>query len=547
MKKILVLSILTLAYGDLRAASHTRTVLVFPFTNLSARSDLGWISESFAVGLSSRLAGPERYVLGRRERDAAYDQLGLPGGVPLTLASMYKVAEGLGAEWAVLGSFNMEGDRLIARAGLLDVPGMKLWSPIEVSGDLADLLDLQTDLAWRLLSTRDPDFTTGKEEDFRRQFPEIHLDAFENYVRGILATDASSRVRFLAEADRRDPKDHRAAFELGRFYFDGKDYSKAAGWLRKLEPAESNYLESVFLLGVSEYFLGNDSAAERDFAELSKQIPLSEVYNNLGVIQFHRGRPREALASFDRALTGDPANPVVQFNRAACLGSLERYEEAVKVLDEYLRVEGDDAEAHTLLAAVLGRLGDSVGKRQEIHWLVEHEGSSLEQAEVLANTFLPQPRLKKNYSGRAFGLLALTLRNQMEQTLSHEPPAQHAQAHRVRGRTFLADDRLPEAERELAEAVALEPQSSEGHLLLAQAYEAEGKHREAAAELEASLKLKDTAAAHLWLGRIYLAANRLEAARIEGQAALEREPGSADCGRLMEQIRERAGASKGQP
>jgi len=547
MKKILVLSILTLVHGDLRAASHTRTVLVFPFTNLSARSDLGWISESFAVGLSLRLAGPDRYVLGRRERDAAYDQLGLPEGVPLTLASMYKVAEGLGAEWAVLGSFKMEGDRLIARAGLLDVPGLKLWSAIEVTGELADLLDLQTDLAWRLLSTRDPDFTTGKEEDFRRQFPEIYLDAFENYVRGILATDASSRVRYLTEADRRDPQDHRAAFELGRFYFDEKDYSKAAGWLHKVEPAEANYLESVFLLGVSEYFLGNDSAAERHFAELSKQIPLNEVYNNLGVIEFHRGRPAEALASFDRALAGDPADPVVQFNRAACLGSLERYEEAVKVLDEYLRVEGEDAEAHTLLAAVLGRLGDSVGKRQEIHWLVEHEESSSEQAEVLANTFLPQPRLKKNYGGRAFGLLALTLRNQLELTLAHELPAQHAQAHRVRGRTFLADDRLPEAERELAEAVALEPQSSEGHLLLAQAYEGEGRHREAAAELEASLKLNDTAAAHLWLARIYLATNRLEEARIQGQAALEREPASADVGRLMEQIRERAGASKGPP
>lgn len=547
MKKTLALLILTLGACDLPAATHTRTILVFPFANQTGRSDLGWISESFSVTLSSRLVGPDRYVLSRRERLAAYDHSGLTEGVTLTLASLYKVAEMLGAEWAVLGSFDIQGSQLVARAQLLDVPRLKLWPPIEATGELQDLVELQSDLAWRLLARHDPEFVTGQADDFRKQFPEIHLDAFENYVRGILAVDSDSRVRFLTEADRRDPHDHGAALELGQFYFDQKDYEKAAGWLRKLEATDPNYLESVFLLGVSEYFLGHDSAAETDFAKISTQIPLNEVYNNLGVMQFRHERYAEALASFDRASNGDPTDTIFQFNRALSLWSLKQYEVAVQVLDDFLRMESDDAEAHAALAAVLGKLGDSAGRRQEVAWMAEHEGLSSMQAEDLVNGFSPQPRLKKNYDGRAFGLLALTVRNGLERKLALEPPAEHAQAHLLLGDKYLQQDRLPEAERELSEAVSLVPQSSEAHLLLAQAYEGLGKHGEAVAELKASLKLKDTANAHVWLGRVYLAMNRLLEARLEVQAALDREPGSADAERLMEKIRERSGVVKGTP
>ena len=121
MKRNLTLLVLLLSAGELWGAHGTRTILVFPFENLSSRSDLGWMSESFAEILSSRLAGPRRYVLGRDERNAAFSRQGLPLGTPVTLASEYKVAETLGLDWALLGSFKVEGDRLTARARLLDL------------------------------------------------------------------------------------------------------------------------------------------------------------------------------------------------------------------------------------------------------------------------------------------------------------------------------------------------------------------------------------------------------------------------------------------
>ena len=67
------------------------------------------------------------------------------------------------------------------------------------------------------------------------------------------------------------------------------------------------------------------------------------------------------------------------------------------------------------------------------------------------------PRLKKNYDGRAFRLLELTLHNAMEEHLANATPQQRIDAHLAQGKKFLAEDRYGEAERELAEVVSLSP------------------------------------------------------------------------------------------
>ena len=92
---------------QLRGSSEVRSILVFPFENLSPRADLNWISESFAQVLSSRLPQQDNYVLDRDERNAAYAQLGMPTDAPLTLASQFKVAQTLGVDWAIVGNFNV--------------------------------------------------------------------------------------------------------------------------------------------------------------------------------------------------------------------------------------------------------------------------------------------------------------------------------------------------------------------------------------------------------------------------------------------------------
>ena len=527
--------LLALAPG-LCGASATRTILVFPFENQSPRPDLDWLSVGFAEIISSRLADPTRYVLGREERNAAYEELGAPPDGALTLASQYKVAETLGVDWAVVGSFTVEGNQLTARARLLDMRHMKLRPVLEAMGEMAEVVDLQTRLAWRMLATEDPGFTTGKEEDFASRFRDIRLDAFENYIRGILAADDQARVHFLESADRLDPADHGAAFEIGRDYFDQKDYANSAKWLRKLAEPDPDYLESLFLLAVDEFFLGHEAEAEKGFESLEKQIPLGEVSNNLGVMQARSKHYGDALASFERAYQSDPKDPDFSFNLGACLWYLTRYEEGAKYLEESLRENDDNPSAHALLAAALAKVGDADGEGRERQWLKEHEGDSAAQ---VAEDALPWTRIKKHYDGRAFRLLSLTVRNALEETLASDPPAQHGGVHYARGEKFLAASRLPEAERELAETVSLLPQDADAHLALGQVYELQGRHQDAVSELETSLKLKDTAPAHLWLARVYLSLNQFERAQDQGQIALSMDPENRYARNLVERIRER--------
>jgi len=533
MKRILSILLLMLAACELQAVPSPRTLLVFPFENRSDRPNLNWISESFSETLTRCLAEPDRFVLSQRERDAAFEQLGIPAGTPVTLASVYKVAEILGVDWAVTGNFVVEGNRLTAQARLLDLRRLKLTNALETTGELADLVELQTRLAWRLLATQDPGFTVGKEEDFARLFPALRLDAYENLIRGILATEKGSRVRFLSEADRLDPADHRAALELGRFYFGEKDYENSARWLRKLAEKDASYPESQFLLGVDEFFLGHDAAAERAFEGLSRQIPLNEVWNNLGLMQARRGRFEAATASFERAYQGDPTDPIFCFNLAVCLLYRKKYPEAIRHLREALQLSADDPEVHAVLAEALGAAGGAKGKETESNRLSVREGNELQESGKDLVTHL---RLKKNYDGRAYRLLALAVRNALEDRLQDEPAARHAEVHLARGKEFLGAGRPREAERELAEAVSLLPQDSAAHLTLAEAYEAQGRHREAATELETSLKLNNTVAAHLMLARVYLLLDQPQAARDHSQAALSMDPNNHEAQALMNAI-----------
>ncbi|HUI44057.1 MAG TPA: tetratricopeptide repeat protein [Terriglobia bacterium] len=537
-----LLAVFLLASGLQAAPSETRTIVVVPFENESSNSDLGWISEAFAQVLSTRLAGPGRYVLDRDERTAAYEQLGIPPGTPLTLASAYKVAQTLGVDWAVVGNFRVTGEELTAGCQLLEVHNLKLTPRLETSGALADLIDIQTRLAWRLLAAHDPNFTAGAEDDFAKAFPTIRLDAYENYIRGILSADDETQLHFLNEADRLDPSNHNAAFALGRYYFEHKQYPDSAARLRKLTPADSHYLESLFLLGVDEYFIGEGNKSEAAFLELEKQVPLNEVANNLSVVEARRGDYQQALGGFNRAYQGDPLDPDYAFNAAVCLWRLKRYQEAANDLQSGLSQNQDDPEAHTLLAVVFTKVQNSEGLRRELKWLDAHGAG----ADPLQD-FTPELRLKKRYDGRAFGLLSVMLHNTMEARLAQENPEQHGETHLSLGKRLLAEGQFHEAERELDEATSLLPGNSEAHLVLGQVYEGEGRHDEAAREFKAALEIDNNAVTHMWLAHVYLSLNQTARALDEGRAALALQPGNAEAQRLMDDIRRRTAAGRSKP
>lgn len=404
MKRTLAALVLLVATARLCPA-ETRTVLVLPFENRSDRPDLYWISESFAETFSICLSAPGRYVISRQERNGAYEQLNLDPGRPLTLASAYKVGATLGADWAVTGDFNVEGELLTARARLLDAHRLRLAPALEATGGLADLVELQARLAWRLLATHDRNFIVGTEEDFRRRLPPIRLDAFERFIRGVLADDAATRVQHLSEAHRLNPADQRAAWELGRHYFVQMDYEDSASWLRKLNARDAHYWEALFLLGVAEFRVGREFAAEMALEALAEKAPLAEVWNNLGFVQARRGRFAEALESFERAFEANPTDADICFNLGAALWQLKRHDESVRFLKQARRLASEGEETTVLPAAVLDDLPDPADDAEE----------------QVARDLLAKLRLKANYNARALRLLGLSEENPWQVGLEPGP------------------------------------------------------------------------------------------------------------------------------
>lgn len=533
MRKVLGLFLIAVCVSSFSVAQQTRTIVVFPFENRSASSDLGWISEAFAEVLSTRLAGRDRFILGRKERNEAYQQLGVPPNTTLTLASEYKVAQILGVDWAIVGSFKVTGQQLTTEAQLLDLHRLRLSPPIQESGALSEIVKIQTELAWRILATYDKNFTIVTEQDFFNSFPTLRLDAFENYIRGILATDRDSKVQFLSAADRLNPADHRAAFALGDYYFSQKDYQDSDFWFSKLDRKDANYPTSLFLRGVDDFMLGENKDAESAFLALSEQIPLNEVWNNLGVLEARRADYEDALANFERAYAGDSSDPDYAYNLGVCYSDLKEYAEAAKYLERALQENENGLATHTMLAYALRQQGDSADSQEQLEWVAEHDGKSMAD---LNASILPQPQLKKTFNGAAYRLLAVAVHNSLESELEKLPPEEHGKVHLARGEQFIKKEMFPEAIHELTEAVSLLPANVEAHLSLGQAYELNGEHQKALAQFQTSLELDNNAVTHLWMAHAYLSLHQTSEALSQCHEALSLDPSNADANRLIDSI-----------
>ena len=535
-------------------AAPPRIILVFPLENTSGDPSVGWMSEGIAELMGSRLASPDRIVLQRDERNEVYEQLGLLPGSPLTLASEYKVARHLGATTAVVGHFTVFNGQLTTRAQWLDVSRLKLSRPFVVTGKLTELDALETRLAWELLRSHDEEAAAITEEEFSNRFPPVRLGAFESYIRGILSTDAKSRVRFLREADRLNPGDHRAAFALGRHYFEQEAYADSARWLRILNSGDRDYLEALFLLGIDEYSLGNQATADVALSKLAGMVPLGSVLNNLGAVEYAAGHYDKALADFKQAFQKDPADSDYAFNLGMAFWRLKKYDQAGSYVRRVLASEPDDLEAHVLLAQVSGELGDTATHQAQMAWVSAHEKDPADDppGDNKSDPSVPDlsPRIKQEYDGKAFDLFSLDAASAADRSLAGQPEQvvrNEGERHLKQGLKLLAAGRLPEAEGELAQAVLLLPGSSEAHQTLGQTYEREGKHTLAAAELAASLKEKDSFDAHLWLAKAYVSLDHPGPALKQIQAAQQLEPASAEAKNLARQVRARLSVDRDEP
>jgi Tfp pilus assembly protein PilF/TolB-like protein len=531
-----VVFLLTLgAVAQTRAASSSaRTLLVLPFENTSKAPGLEWIAESFPEVLGNRLASPRLYIVSHDDRNYAFDRAGIPNNVHLTRASLYRIAEQMDADFVVLGAYTFDGQTFTARAQLLDMKALRL-SPEQVeSGGLVKLIDIQTALAWDLLRLVDPNLLPSRNQ-FIASAGAIRLDAFENYVRGVVATSRPVKIKHFREAIRLSPDYTLAILQLARTYFDGRDYEQAASWFARIPHSDPVAREASFYLGLSAYYMGDFAKSEDAFTFVASRMPLTEVYNNLGVVSGRRGKHAD-IDYFQKAVKADPSDPDYHFNLGVALYRAGDLAGASRQLRDALALRPTDSEAKSLLdslvAGGVARVSDPSAS------------AVTRAADASPRPKIPLPRIKRNYDETSFQQLALEIQNAAEARLARTDPHTHAEFHVTRGREFLAKGFKAEAERDFREAIQLDPTSAAAHVGLARAIE-DINDGSARAEAQTALRLEPISTeAMLVLARLDLKSNQTQSAQQNVDRALALEPNNTAALALKRTITDRLGAKQ---
>lgn len=508
---------------------------VIPFENVSGDPNLEWVSESFAEGLTDRLAGNGLDLISRGERLAALNRLGLPSSSPLTRASLVRLGEELGAGWLVMGRFDVQENRLSVWAQFLDLRRLSLSKRLKQKGSFPQLPDVQAALAWQILRALDPAFPYSRKSFMQRvQSPPVN--ALENYLRGLRAPSRELQVRYFLQAARLAPTFSPPALRLGKLYFEDEDYSTAALWLEKVPAEHKVGAEAQFYLSLSYFFNGDAARAADTIRPLTEQLPVKEVWNNLGVFASQAGTP-DAADYFLRALREDSTDPDVHFNLGLHYLRRRQWTAAVRAFDRCLDLNPEDTEARLVTARVLSGLGRS-DQAQRVREEAVGDTPALAVGLDLGVQQAGLDRLKQELGA---ALARRRLRTRAE-SFNGSTRAQHVTVHLERGKDFLARKQLESARYELTQVVYLEPNSYEGHFYLADVYRQQGYIAEAISELKAVLWIQDTLPARLRLAELYLKRDRVEEAREHVQAALALDPGSREARALADRLN-LAGAS----
>jgi len=503
-----------------------QSVFILPFENRSNAPGLEWISESFPELLEERLASPGIYVLTREDRLRACDRMGIPAAVHPSRATVYRIAEQMDADVIVLGHYSFDGRNFTATAQMLDMHRERLSSEIVESGSLLQLIDVQTALAWDLIRLLRPGSSVTKQA-FTAGVPPVRLDAFENYVRGVTAANSEEQIRRFREAIRLNPAYPDALLQLGKVYYEQRQYDQAVSTLARVPQNDSQSREANFYLGLSAYYQGDFQRAEAAFRFVTERLPLPEVYNNLGVAVSRRGG-RSAVECFQRASDVDPNDSDYRFNLGLAFYRAGNLTAASRQLREALDLRSNDGEAKSLLDTV---------NAQATKGVQPHPGTPMH---------LPLERIRPNYEESTFRQLAFKLGTTAEQRLAKTDPRTHAQYHADRGQQLLNQGFVAEAEQEVRESIALDGSNALAHAGLAQVLESKNDFAGARVEAQTAVHFKESAAALLVLARLDLRDNRWDAAAEEADRALRLDPNNGQAQALKREIAAKL-AEKAQP
>jgi tetratricopeptide (TPR) repeat protein len=531
--------------------------LVFPFENAGAPPRLDWMGEGLEELTIQWLSNSGQAVYSHDGRLNEMDRYGLPATAKLSRATMLHVAQEMDADFVVFGTFTSDGQTLSVNARVLRVSPVSLLPAVRETGPLETLIDLQSKVIWRLLTTNDRNYYLSLAEFNKRQRP-LRLDAFEQYIRGLLANDDETRLRDLKEASRLEPEWPEPVFALGQAYYARNDCAAALPWFAKIPATHERSVEAVFATGVCRLRLSQPDKAEQVFSSLQQGLQSStvsgadqpEILNNLALAQIRQGNFPAAVTALGRASDLDPDEDDYPFNLGLLALQQNDFSASATHFADAVHREPDNAEDMAFLIFALDKAGkktEAVEQRAAAEEAFGERGLPALKVDTKADSFYKYERVMREldtttlrldledpqdrYLG-AGGSMGGAAGSSGPNTPGQETPAQHIR----HGRQELNGGRLDAAEQEFRAALALDPRDASAHRDLADIDRRRGKLDDAVEELKLSLAARDSAAVHVVLARIYLEQKKTDLARTEVEKAVKMAPNYAEAKDLLEHL-----------
>jgi Tfp pilus assembly protein PilF/TolB-like protein len=510
-------------------------VLVAPFENARDEPRFHWLSEAAAVLLTDGLRAGGAGAISRTERVRAYEQLYLPVSNGLSRATIIKVGQLVGAADVVVGSYRVDGTALSVTARSIRLDAGRLQPEVTERGELTELFAIFDRLATRL--GRGVARATGAPA------PHPPLDAFENYIKGLVAESPVSQASFLEAALRDSPQFDRARLALWEVRNEQADHVAALETVKAVEPKSPSAFQARFFAGISLIELKRYDEAMGTLKALLELPPPGQsataaVLNNLGVLVLRRGAtPQTGSAAYylTKATDIDP-DPDYLFDLGYAYASDRNYQGALYWLREALRRDPADVDAHYVLAVALQATGNTIesGRERDLARRLSSRYEELDRRAAENRTVVPPglERMRLDPEG------SWTLR--ADQTIANSAQREQrelATFHLEQGRRLFEREQDREALAELRKAVYLSPYEAQAHLLIGRIYLRGSRPTDAVDAFKISIWSEDQAPAHVYLAEAYVKIGDTASARAEAQRALVLDPSSTAAKRLLSEIK----------
>jgi eukaryotic-like serine/threonine-protein kinase len=346
-----------------------KSVAILPFRNVSNDPDSSFYEFSLADAVITELARVRSLVVRPSSEVVKYQGVQID---PRQAGREMSVGAVLSA------GFLRAGARIRVTAQLVDVnSGDLLWSD-RIDADATDIINVQDTITQQICDGLRLELTSD-EKDRLEQARTANAEAYEEYLRGrdclgryvyhsVARADVDSAIEHFQKAANLDPSFALAHSALGAAYAsrvmkgfgEPGDHHRAHEAFNKALALDPYLIEARMTMVFIYLSGGEKDKARQAVDQLGREAPNdASVQFVRGVVARLDGDYEKSLRSFERMVRLNPAEQVVaNYNRARVFMYQQRYDDALRELDQGAAAEPDHPLIRTFRARVMYYRGE---------------------------------------------------------------------------------------------------------------------------------------------------------------------------------------------